>query len=85
MTAHLISHVGPFTIRTGRPRLHPMLPKPTHWECEAIIETDEVETDDFGCFIDPNVYCFVDHCNGSPEQAEAMHLEMINLCKSPPL
>ena len=52
------------------------------WECEAVIDPEEVEWVDVGdgC-VDTTVYCFSDACGGSREQAEAMHGEMIKLCE----
>ena len=77
----LVSQVGAYTVRTQ--------PSPPHnrhlgiWESSANIE-GELEEDQNGDLQDTTIYGYEDHCNGSWEQAEAMHIEMITLAVTQP-
>jgi len=53
------------------------------WESSANIEGEE-EEDEEGNPVDTTIYGYIDHCNGSWEQAEAMHIGMLTLAVTQP-
>ena len=77
----LVSQVGAYTVRTGMTQAHDR-----HmglWESSANIE-GEPEEDEDGDLRDTTIYGYIDHCNGSWEQAEAMHIGMLTLAVTQP-
>ena len=77
----LVSQVGAYIVRTGRTQVHDH--HMGFWESSANIEGEE-EEDEEGNPVDTTIYGYIDHCNGSWEQAEAMHIGMLTLAVTQP-
>src|SRR4029450_3280071 len=83
-THQMKTHLGPYLIETTRNPGSHLSKSPHNWETNVTIPdpNPDPDPDPDTPHEDTTPHCYSDHCSGSPEQAEAMHQEMLETVRS---